>query len=219
MKMHRLSLLVVLGLISLSGFSQYHQIGIKSGMNKSFVEFVDSLYFNDPKMHTGFSAGVTYEYLTASKFSFGADLVYQEKGFDDLWHFRDETGASLADIRKEFEYNYITLPLSVGYSLGSKMIGFVKFGVTPSYLVRAREIMPGFDEYRANTKDLTSKTTRFDFGCQFELGAEYRFLEKYSVFVSSALFGSYTRMKTYVFYFSEVKHFGFNVSAGLKYRL
>ncbi len=146
--------------------AQKHYVGVKLGPN--FSNFKPG---NANKFAVGIAVGATYSYQMQNGLTLGADLLYLQQGF---------LVNALGKHRQSF--NYISIPLKVGYTFGTTWQLFANAGIVPNFLVGAN----------VNSKVLnTNNTTRnydsfkkFDIGILAELGGGYTFKERFNVFAS-----------------------------------
>ncbi len=200
-----ITLLIVLFAVPV--FGQNHFIGLKGGIN--WTNVIADNFLSDNDYRNGFVGGLTYEYEFKKKFHIGLDLVYAQKGFNNDIIFTDENGNPIGEkATSGFYYDYLSLPIKGGFSLGNNFAGFLNLGIVPSLLINAETIIP------------TDKVTKFDFGGLIEIGRSYKFKERFLLFTSVAYQQSFTVI-TNEDYFSngKAKHYGMTLSIGLKYAL
>ena len=91
--------------MSVSG--QNHFVGIKSGVSWTNINSDNN---NDSRI--GFSAGLSYELFLKEHFSFGADIIYNQRGFSNTITFRDEYGNATGQ-KGTFKsnYDYLSIPI------------------------------------------------------------------------------------------------------------
>ncbi|MCJ8290749.1 MAG: PorT family protein [Crocinitomicaceae bacterium] len=212
-------ILVLIVLTAVPVFGQNHYIGLRSGVSLSNVISED--LFNDRDFRTGFIGGLTYEYKFENKFSISIDLVYAQKGFSEDAIFNDETG-SIIDLTHStnFNYDYLSIPIKGGFSIGNNFQGFLNLGILPSMLVNAKTITSSIGIYGALNQDIAEYVDKFDLGGLLEIGGSYKFKERFLLFSSLTYQQSFTSI-TNDNYFSDwsIKHNGMTLSVGLKYAL
>ena len=212
-------ILIVLLLVFTSPvFGQNHFLGLKSGINWTNVN--SSLNFNTNKRTTA-NIGITYLYRVNKNFHLGTDLLLYPKGFTTSVEFTDENGYPLDYNKVYFKYNYLTLPLKAGYSIGNKIAGFVNFGIVPSYLISAEHTFPSLDNNPdGETIDVTDLVNKFDFAGMIELGGSYKTNDWLNIFVSLNYQHSFTSITNNEYLAdSEVKNFGISLSFGIWFAL
>jgi hypothetical protein len=156
---------------------------------------------------------------------FGADLIYNQRGFKDDIIFYDIEGNTTGEkYTLKYDYNYLSVPLKLGLTFGEKLCGFTNFGVIPSLLVKANTISPTFDSNAQRigdeTIDVTDRASKFDFAGLIEIGAAYRINERY-VFAASFSYQRSLTTLTNADYFanSTIKMHGMALNLGVKYAL
>lgn len=210
---------VLIILFTIPVFGQNHLIGMKGGI--SWTNVISDNYFSDNDYRNGFAGGLTYEYEFNKKYHIGADLLYAQKGFANDILFVDENGNPLGEkSTSDFNYNYLSLPIKGGFSIGNNLVGFLNIGVVPSLLIKAETITPTFENIDGETFDVTDKVTEFDFGAMAEIGASYKLKEQFLLFTSFAYQHSFTSIANENYFADgKVNHHGMTWSIGLKYAL
>jgi|AntRauTorcE11898_2_1112593.scaffolds.fasta_scaffold06875_2 hypothetical protein len=207
-------------ILSFTVFGQDHIVGLKGGMNLTNVN--SSNFISNTDNQTGFSGGVTYEYRLSSKFNFGMDLLYVQKGFTSDIIFIDQTGIPTGEkATLVFNYNYLSLPVKAGFTVGDQISGFVNLGLVPSILTDARITDPAIEGIRDKaTYDVTDQVTGFDFGGLAEVGGSYRFNKRFLLLTSFGYQQSFTSITNEHYYKNgKARHYGMALSIGLKYAL
>lgn len=215
------STIIILLLISpISVFGQNHFIGLKGGINWTNINSSDFLSNNDNR--TGFNGGMTYELRLKNNFNFGVDLLYTQKGFTNDIIFTNETVNPTGEKATiVFNYDYLTFPVKGGFLIGKRISGFVNLGIVPSLLIDAKTITPAFDNIiEEEIFDVRNRVTKFDFGGMIEIGGNYKFKERFLLYISFAYQHSFTTItNSDYFAIGKVKHYGMTSSIGLKYAL
>lgn len=214
MRLSKLFLCFSLSFSFLTLHAQYQEMGIKGGINWNSMSSNSA----GGNFLTGMTLGVSYDYTFKKKFVIGTDLLYNQRGYSVI---------NVVSISHEYidehHFDYVTVPLRVGYKQGNKIFAFSNLGLTPSFLISSKYVElenndPGF--YRAGrVTSATQNVKRFDLGAFIDLGVGYQFNEKISLSTSlmqQFSFTSFIKNKN-----SPLKnrHFGANFSMGLKYRL
>jgi hypothetical protein len=216
-------LFTLLTMTSLHLIGQNNWIGLKVGLNSTNTssDFISSTNY----AKTGLSAGLTYEHACKGHLFFGADLIYNQRGFKDDIIFYDIEGNTTGErYTLKFDYNYLSVPLKLGLTFGEKLCGFTNFGVIPSLLVKANTISPTFDSNAQRigeeTIDVTDRASKFDFAGLIEIGGAYRINERY-VFAASFSYQRSLTTLTNADYFanSTIKMHGMALNLGVKYAL
>ena len=218
-------LLMILTGISMNVFGQVQLIGIQGGVNMTNQSSPN--IFKDSKFRTGIIGGLNYEFIFKSKYSLGADLLYSQKGFNDKMIFVDDNGnptGITSDLK--YYYDYLSLPLKIGYSSGDKLKGFVKIGICPSVLLKAEMTTPKVNNngnYIGNeTTDATNNASKLDLGGLIELGAGYGLnntLDLFSSITYNHSLTTFSNSKNDYFSDAKMRHYGFSLAMGIKYKL
>ena len=214
-------LFLILTAITVNG--QNHFLGVKSGVNYTNITAKD--FIDDRNFRTGLNIGITYDYFFKRHFSIGADVVYNQRGFRTDLIFMEAGGnpTGQKEIIKD-NYDYLTVPLKVGYNYGTTFYGFVNIGLTPSLLLDAKTIVPAFilpeTVFPGEIYNVKNRVNQFDIGGFFEIGAGYKFQDRLLGFLSFSYQHSLTTF-TNADYFAnaKAKHYGMTVNLGLKYAL
>lgn len=207
-------LIVLIITFSTPVFGQSHFVGFRGGANWTKVN--SSNLANNADYRNGFSGGLTYEYLLNKRIKLGIDLLYAQKGFTNDIIFTDVNGLPTGErATTAFNYDYLSLPIKGGFVFGEKVSGFVNLGLVPSLLLGAKVIEPAIDGImEEKTHNMTGVTSTFDLGGMVEIGAAYKFQEKYILFTAFDFQHSFTTINGF-----NGWHYGMTFSLGLKYAL
>ena len=213
-------LLIGLILFSINVFGQVHSIGVQGGLNLS--NYTSEIEFGDKKFKPGILSGFNYEYLYRSKYTLGADLLYSQQGFQDEVKFYNAQENVYRSSDLKFSYNYLSVPVKLGYTKGDHLKGFVKLGLCPSVLLKARTKVPKEDINLVGFEDINAydEVPKFDLGGLIELGAAYVLKNDLELFSSLTYRKSFTTISSDEhFKGADMKHYLFSLSVGLKYKL
>ncbi|HAH22174.1 MAG TPA: hypothetical protein DCL77_00110 [Prolixibacteraceae bacterium] len=215
--------IILIGLIlfSINVCGQVHSIGIQGGVNLS--NCTSKIEFGDRAFKTGILSGFNYEYLYKSKYTLGADLLYSQLGFKNEVKFYDFQKNAYRSSDLKFSYDYLSLPVKIGYTRGNHLKGFVKVGVCPSVLIDAKIRIHKDDPnivLMGEETDLQHKVPKFDFGGLIEFGAAYELKNDLELFSSFTYRKSFTTISTVEhFRGAQMRHYLFSMEIGLKYKL
>jgi hypothetical protein len=214
-------------LITLIAFSifksngQKHFIGLKNGISMTNIK--QNNFLNESDLKIGFHTGIFYEYLNKKGILFASDLIYNQRGFKSQIIFTDKSGyPTKLRIPSKFNYNYISIPLKVGYNYGNKYFGFVNIGLIPSVLVYSDIVSPTFNQdgnFTGEDKQiLTDQISKFDLASLIEIGGGFS-INKRTLLQISCNFQKSITTTDYSTYFpkSNIKHFGTLISISIKY--
>lgn len=181
-------------------FAQKHFIGLKLGPN-----FTNYKPGDLNKFATGLVIGATYSYQFSSGLTVGADALYLQQGF--------QTNI-IGNSRQTFDY--IAIPLKVGYTYGPSWQVFGNVGLVPSFLAGAR----------LRTKVLNSNNVsgnydifeKFDVGLLVEVGGGYTIKEKFNVFASLGFqYFFIPNVESNADYSDRAKNLGIPLTVGFRY--
>ena len=215
-------LFILLAAISMNAFGQVHSIGIQSGVN---LTNLTGNIFKDSGYRTGFIGGFNYELLIKNKYTIGTDLIYSQQGFIDDQTFPDMNSSMLGNTQNsKYYYDYLSIPIKLGYTKGAKLKEFIKIGLSPSFLLSAESTIPMFDSAGNLTGykkvDVKSNVSKFDLGGLLEIGIGYSLKNRIELFSSLTGRKSLTTFSNADYFGdSKMRHYGFSLIAGLKYRI
>lgn len=200
--------------------AQNSWVGVTCGINNAYV--TDKNTFKDKIGKNGLAIGITYQYNFKKKFAVGVDVLYSQKGFGNYFILGDPLDPVLGGSGSGkpggigivyFQYDYITVPVSFSYTIGSKFFMFTAIALAPSYLVNAKMYV----DNEADKPTYTNNANKFELSGQVELGAGYRFKKKIDLYVSLARFQSFNGVSNSNYYpFSEITNYGYNASIGIR---
>jgi hypothetical protein len=204
--------------------AQQHQLGLQVGMSSSFVSTDHSFIWGSTEYSKQVIVGLNYSYMAKGHIALGASVQYQQRGF--LWDGIDDpftfgpTNLPLA----VFSYNYISVPLKIGYYSGRKLYGFFNVGMVPSLLVSAETsrstVISGGSVFLGYNEDLKDKVDPLDVAGMADVGVGYNFNNKARVFLSVAYQHSFTSISnTDHFPRENMSHFGWFTSLGFMFTL
>jgi opacity protein-like surface antigen len=213
-------LFVLVMLASTNIFSQSNSIGIKTGA--SFSNVISKRFMSNNEQKIGIVAGITYDYSFSKHFFAGVEANYEQRGFKNYIIFTDINGNPTG--RKEpthFQYDYLSLPVKLGYRVGNKFFGFAGIGIIPAYMIKATAMVPAFGENFVVIGQTISKShivSKFDFGGLAEIGGGFIFKENFSLNISFRYQRSFTSISNDNYFpTSEIRHITMQPSIGIKY--
>jgi len=221
--MKRKLILLSVFVISINVSGQLHYIGLQGGL--TFSNISDDDFVENSKFRKGITSGLNYEFQFSRNLLIGADLLYVQSGYLSDLIFMDEIGNVIREkaVVKDY-YDYLSLPIKLGYEIGNKIKGFVRIGINTSILLKAQMIIPTFDDNFQETGeyklDVTNDVRKLDLGGIIELGGRYELNEKFELISLIGYRHSFTTSTSSTYFESQVmKHYSFNISIGLKYKL
>lgn len=218
------TILLICLLLSLPVFAQNHFVGIKGGV--SWTDVITENYpLDDMSNRTGFTGGLSYQYMLQKGFYLGADLVYAQKGYQVGLTFVDSNGniygnVAGSDAPVEFDFDYLSLPLKVGFAFGNKFGGFANVGLVPSVLIKAQTTTPAFPSVGEQTYENTKDLTQYDIGALLEIGGSVAIYDRFKLCVSAGYQQDFISITSDDYQKgSEIRNYGFNLSMGVQYAL
>lgn len=209
---------------TLTATGQSHFIGAKGGYSWTNIA-TDAFAIH--KTQPGFSFGLTYDFVTGKKFSFGSELLYEKRGYTNELIITDDQGNPTGqNYSFSTHYNYFTVPLKFGYSVGNKFFGFASIGVCPAVLLSATMTVPVFTingpflSYEGDSTLTLSDPSKFDFSALAEMGCGYTITNSFAVTATFRYQYSFTSL-TNENYFNDyyINNYGMTLSVGFKYNL
>jgi len=216
-------ILIFFSSISISVYGQIHMIGIQGGLNMTNLTAKET--FNDTRYRNGALIGFNYEFLLSSKMSLETDVLFSQQGFKDKIIFTDAMGNPLGENDNfKFNYDYLIIPLKIGYSFGEKYKITPRIGICPSIILNAKTTLPTFDidgnQTGSETLDVKNKVSKLDLSGLIEIEGAYAFSNNLELFSSIEYRHSITTFSNDDYFKeSKMRHFGFSLSVGLKIKL
>ncbi len=205
---------------ALSASAQNHFIGLKGGYNRTGVSG-DEGYFRNKGWKSGFSAGLSYEYRFNKRFQFGADVLYQGRGFRSELVFEDNRNLTGNPVAATIHFHYLAVPLKAGIRHGYRAFGFANIGVVPALLATSTLSTAAHEH---NGTKLPAKTEPydlarvFDIGGMIEVGGGYSLSPRCGLTASASYQQTFTPFNTTT-YFPAMTHRVINASVGISYAL
>lgn len=201
---------------------QNYSIGLKTGINR--MNFKSENNFINHDYNTRIGGGFTYQYNFINKVHLGLEILYDPKGVKSVWKRTitdGNTGETFVIAQKPGYYNfeYISLPIKTGYSIGDKYTCFFNIGIAPSFLIKAEETIPNFyNDNELLKKDYTDVVNKFDIYGFLEVGLNYKMKKTYNLFTALSYEQSFTTISNSNYFPDEnIRHYGFNLSFGINY--
>jgi len=208
--------------ISYFAFGQNQFIGLQGGLN--LTNFTSKESFQNTEMKTGFIGGITYDLMLTEKYVLEIDILYSQRGVTDQFSIIDDYGQYAGQVETEMNYDYLSFPVKIGYKLGNKLKIIPRIGIVPAIAIKAEITSPSVDRggemIGKETIDHMDFVSKFDFGGIVELGFETDISENF-VFNSNLNYKHSLTTFSNSDYFDgqDMRHYGFSVAVGIKYRL
>lgn len=210
--------LLILTITTLKVAGQTHLIGVKGGTN--WMDITSANFLSQTDYKKGITSGLTYEYLFKSHFSVGTDLIYNQRGFTNDVVFTDYFGNQIGDKRTAiYKYDYLSLPIKVGFNIGTTFYGFTNIGFIPSVLMMASSMSPTLYN-GSESVDVTSRVSKFDLAGFAEIGGGYKFKNSMWLYTSFAYLHGFTTITNSAYFpSSAIRHKGMTLTVGVKFAL
>jgi len=206
--------------------SQTHKIGVLAGGSMTNVCH-SSAFFDKTGYNPGFHGGIHYHLKFENKMTLMVDLLYVQKGFAydfEYQAYNDDLELYDGTSEYNFAYDYISLPVSIGYAFGDKFSVTPYLGIAASRLVQAKHKYNLHDD-NDNLMDEGEENKytvlpRYDWPVHAGLYLEYTIGKNLTVF--SKFHADYSLNaisgKQY-FSESELTHYGYALSFGLSFSI
>lgn len=215
-------LILLFILISSVTWGQKHLIGVQGGLN--FTNFTSKEGFANTSTKTGFIGGITYDLKLNEKYRIGVDILYSQQGVNDKFILTDDNGTYRGEQDNEMNYDYLSIPIKFGYELGNKIRFIPKIGIVTAIAIKAEITSPTVDSNGMITGKETINhidyVSKFDFGGIVEFGIETDLSENFIFCTNLNYKHSLTTFSNADYFdYQNMRHFGFSVVVGLKYKL
>lgn len=216
------SILIIFSVLTFStAFSQKHIIDFKGGLN--FSKCSGSFPFSEnASFRTRAVVGFGYEYHFANNLKVGTNLLYSQKGFNTRIDFFGFPFGNSREIN--YSFDYLSIPLKVGYEYGEKFFVYGNAGLTNSFLVSATFTEPAlgmnFETVSKIEYKITEEVSTYDLGMLIEVGGGYKFDFGLGAFLETGFqkgFLSLTKDNFFSDY--SMRNFNFSLQLGLRYQL
>lgn len=184
--MHRFLLITSLIFCSIS-FGQLHSVGFQFGGTGSNVGRTFAGGESKPKLDI--TGGLNYQYRFTSHLTLGGNLEFVQYGAQVPVDYENLSGDIVSGEYASWDWNYISIPLIVGFEMGGVVSFKPKAALVPSFLTQSfyhfktyenTSLAPYKDTYysQANKLDLAGMigidfSARFHSGTMF-LGIDFR---------------------------------------------
>lgn len=167
--------------------AQIHSLGFSGGINWSSISARQFTTLYSPQFRG--STSLSYLKEQNQNVLFGIDLTYVQKGFLGEMLSTNQSG-SVQNIPAAFNYDYLALPLKVGYHTGDELSFFVMAGLAPSIILKAKTVTSK-DIY-----DVKPIIPTFNFFGLIETGIRYKISENNILQVAATLHRSINSITT-----------------------
>jgi len=216
--MIKFTITLVITLFGIAAIGQNQFIGLQGGLSLTNLN-ESSSYGLDFKR--GIRTGLTYEYRINSTFQIGADLLYAQQGWNSDIQFTDQFGNLNGEkVTIQNKFNYISVPLKGGITIGNKISGYFNLGIVPSLIIKAESITPAYGNTDKTTAEFTSYVNKVDISGLSEVGVNYTIQESLKVFSILSFQHSINTFSNESYFPNfDLRHVGGTFSLGIKYAL
>lgn len=204
--------------------AQKHIIGVRGGTTTSNIISENPWMYKNENMNRIFG-GVSYQYILNKNIYLGADLIYNQKGYSVPVVYTNDQGEVIKIAGYiDYKYDYLSLPLFLGFKVGNRLNAFAHLGLMPSHLVYAEVDNsnyndPLIDMFQINS-DITKSVSKFDLTPIAELGIGFNFTDRIGLNVSATYHHSVTSITNDNYFAnSKVTFYGLMYGARIMYTL
>jgi hypothetical protein len=214
---------IIIVSINLTAISQSNYLGLKGGVN-----WCDQSgnFFKNTEAIQRFSFGLDYGFKFKNNLKIGGNILFSQTGFKDPLIFTDELGNPIDrdPVYTEFRYDYLSIPIKVGYEYGNKGFIYGNIGIATSLLLSSKTSTPifneNFEEVGRNEYDASDNVTPIEFGGIIEVGFGYTFFEKLGVYVEGNFHHGFTSVSTDDYFTGKtILNYRASANLGIRYKL
>ena len=207
--------------VSIGTMAQEHMLGVQGGLNLTNVTG-DGFYMLTG-LRIGINAGLTYELHLPGNIRLGIDVLYSEQGYHSFLDYRNEYKQKLGTYKFKNHYDYLAVPIKVGYAIGEKIKVIPKIGVLTSYFLQGEIIIPAMvvdnEIQESQTLEVTD-VNKVDFAGIGELGVEFKLTDYLLIEPIIAYKHSFSSIDdSYVTGVDNMRHYGYGASVAVRYRI
>lgn len=220
---YRLLLYVFFTLPYLCIRGQESLIGANYKLSISNIE-TQQQWGDDMRKRNGIGFSLNYNRILKNNLCLSIEFGYHEKGIEGSIFGRDSFGQSNGKIfPTEYYFEYLSIPLMLGYSFGKKFRVIPLLGFRTSYLLKAETKFPIITN-QERTGEITSNRTEdlasLDFGFAIKLNCIYFILDNLAIDLEYYFDRSVIDFdENNLFSSGESKHIFIGYSIGIKYLL
>jgi hypothetical protein len=215
-------LIIILVCTTYKSYGQNHFVGAEAGIHWASIASKD--FIEKPNYKTGFTGGLSYEYFLNKNVSVSAGIAYNSRGY--ATKVMADTAGNLLEkeVKAKNKFDYVTLPLKLGFSYGKKLFGFGKVGIIPAILLSAQTITPLIDVngniIENQTEKFTNKVRKMDIAGIVEIGGGYNITDRCRVKVSLSYQHSFSSLTTDNYFpNSAIRNRGITLALGLAWAI
>ncbi|MHB1278231.1 MAG: hypothetical protein ACYC1Q_07525 [Bacteroidia bacterium] len=209
MKKLTLTLLLMLPLLAAA---QEFRVGTFHSLNNASV--TDQQLFHNKVRRPGYM-GDFHISITSKKLEYGLGVSYTQRGFAFLVSMWKDTSAT-EKVSKfvYYQYDYLSLPLSIHYRGDNRFFGQFGLSLIPAYLVGHRVYL---EEERQD--NIASGPSKFDLGAQLNLGCGLKLNATWSILTRLSFYQSITRLNNDTYFPNDnFRNKATSLGIGIEYR-
>lgn len=160
-------------------------VEIMAGPAISFLRgapYVDNNEITTRSLKRGYTFGISIVNPLKGNFDLAVALMFEKKGsiskFNSTYFDPVSQSMKFGTVENDYEYNCISIPLILGYSIGKRKKLNFGVGLFTSYLTKQTMTIFRNPQGPGGTEDQTDLNTKFDFGAVLKLGYEIPISDK-----------------------------------------
>ncbi len=205
--------------------AQEQYLNVNAGVNIANMQFSPKAIFEDNRIRI--LTEVNYEMIYRKNISISVGLNYVQRGFRDPLFFTDDLGMQINfnDFANLWTYDYVGMPIKIGYRVKGKVSFTPRIGLIPSQLVKAKLHIPMFtfesgmlelDKY--DEIAIEGSVNKFDIVPIFELETAYTIKNRIQLNVLLLFQHGLVEVNKNEFFETKPnRHIGIGVQLGCKY--
>jgi hypothetical protein len=208
--------------INLTAISQIHLLGIKGGVN--WCDQAGTFFKNTATIQR-YSIGLDYGFQFKNNLKIGGNVLFSQTGFKDPLIFTDEFGNPIDrdPVYTNFLYDYLSIPLKLGYEYGNKGFVYGNVGIVTSLLLKSTTTAPVFDEnfneIGRNESDVTNNVSPIELGGLVEIGFGYTFFGKLGLYVEGNFHHGFTTVSSNEYFLGKtILNYRASANVGIRYK-
>lgn len=136
--------------------------------------YVDNNEITSRSLKYGYTFGISIVNPLRENFDLTVIFVFEKKGSISTFNstYFDPVSQSMKSgtVENDYEYNYLTMPLMLGYNIGKRKKLNLGIGLFTSYLIKQSMTIFRNPQGPGGVEDQTDLNTKFDFGAALKLG-------------------------------------------------
>ena len=214
-------LAVLLVFVAHNTWSQKHSLDLKGGL--SWCDQTGDFLSNTEPLLRG-TYGLNYHFQFKNQVQIGTGLMQTQTGFNAPIVFVDINGNEIgaASTPSSYTFNYLSVPVRIGFQNGNKLFYCGNLGLTASFLTNAAVNSPVFNENLeviSNDKfDLSDKIAPIELAAFLEVGGGYMLNEQFGVFAEGSFCHGFSSLTSSNFFADNTFYaYRTNLLLGLRY--